>query len=105
MTEFTVSNISIAGAPAIDWKFTGAVGRAEVSGAKAYAEVVDDKLADLRVTDAGGEILADVVVRRVSSDESITESVMRVGTALLWSHLRWIEASRPTTYSAEIGAQ
>lgn len=93
MSEFTVPNISIAGAPTIDWKFTGAVGRAEIDGAKAYSEAIDAERADLRVTDATGEVLADVVVRRMSKDESITVSVMNVGTALLWSHVRWLEAN------------
>jgi hypothetical protein len=94
MSEFTIPNISIAGAPTIDWQFTGDVARAEHSGAKAYAEMRADGCADLRVTDATGEVLADVIVRKMPHDESITVSLMNVGTALLWSHLRWLQAQQ-----------
>lgn len=92
--EFTVPNISIAGAPTIDWTFTGAVARAEIAGAKAYAEAIDADRADLRITDATGEVLADVLVRKMPADESIAVSLMNVGTALLWSHVRWLEAQK-----------
>lgn len=94
VTGFTVPNVSIAGAPTIDWNFTGSVGRAEIAGAKAYAEAIDDTRADLRITDATGEVLADVVVRKMDADDSITVSVMNIGTALLWSHMRWLEANK-----------
>lgn len=94
MSNFTVPSVSIAGAPTIDWTFTGAVARAEIAGAKAYAEAIDDGTADLRITDATGEVLADILVRKMPADESITVSLMNVGTALLWSHVRWLEANK-----------
>lgn len=78
--------------PAIDWGFTGDVAHAECAGAKAYAEMRMDGFADLRITDAAGVVLADITVRELSTDESITVSVMNVDTALLWSHARWVKA-------------
>lgn len=95
MSEFTIPNVSIAGAPTIDWTFTGAVGRAEYRGAKLYAEALDSGQARLRLTAATGDVLADVVVFHLPADESITVSVMNVGTPLMWSHVRWLEAQKP----------
>ena len=103
MSEFTVPNVSIAGAPTVDWKFTGAVTRAEISGATAYAEAIDENSADLRIKDATGEILADILVRKMAKDENITASVMNVGTALLWSHLRWLEATKAASATLPTG--
>lgn len=90
--SFKVPNISIAGGPTVDWNFDGDTARADCAGAKAYAERRSDGCADLRVTDAAGEVLADVIVRKAPADDSITVSVMNVGTALLWSHARYVEA-------------
>jgi lambda repressor-like predicted transcriptional regulator len=92
MSDFKIENVSIAGAPTIEWHFTGDVARAECAGGKAYAEMRGDGCADLRITDAKGEVLADVVVRKMPADETITASLMNVGTALLWSHARYVEA-------------
>jgi len=92
VSEFTVPNVSIAGLPRIDWAFSGALGDAGLSGAVASALVIDDKSASLLVTDGSGKVLADLVVRKLETDESITVSVMNVGSALLWSHHRWLEA-------------
>jgi hypothetical protein len=90
--SFKVPNISIAGGPTVDWNFTDDIAHAECDGAKAYAEMRSDGSADLRITDAAGEVLADVIVRKLPADETITVSVMNVGTALLWSHARWSDA-------------
>lgn len=89
---FKVPNVSIGGGPKIDWTFTGDVGRAECCGAKAYTERRDEETADLRITAESGDVIADLVVRKMTLDESITVSVMNVGCALLWSHARWVEA-------------
>lgn len=86
--------IRVDGPYTIEWTFTGAVGRAEHNGAKAYAEALNDERADLRITDATGEVLADLIVRKMPADESITASVMNIGTALMWGHIRWLEASK-----------
>lgn len=94
--SFKIPNISAAGGPTVDWNFTDDVAHAECAGAKAYAEMRGDGCADLRVSTATGEVIADVIVRKMPADDSITVSVMNVGTALLWSHARWLEA-RPAT--------
>lgn len=90
--SFKIPNISIAGGPTVDWNFTDDVAHAECGGAKAYAEMRSDGCADLTVRASTGELIADVIVRKMPADESITVSVMNVGTALLWSHARWVEA-------------
>lgn len=90
--QFSVPNISIAGAPTIEWKFEGDVGTAECHGATLRAESIDDTKADLTLRDETGEVLAEVVVRRMPRDESITVSVMNIGSALMWSHIRWLDA-------------
>lgn len=91
--SFKIPNISIAGGPTVDWNFTTDVAHAECGGAKAYAEMRHDGCADLTVRTATGQLIADVVVRKMPADESITVSVMNVGTALLWSHARWFGAA------------
>lgn len=48
--------------------------------------------ANMSILDAHSEALADILIRRVPTDENITESVLRIGSALLWSHARYIEA-------------
>lgn len=104
MSKFTIPNINIAGAPTIDWRFDGSLGLAEVAGARAEAEAVNEESAVVRIRDATDKLLADVLVRKLPSDESITVSVMNVGSALLWSHLRWSEASAAPKESTEVGA-
>lgn len=91
--KFTVESESIGGAPRIELKFDGDVCRAEFAGATLYAEVRDDGGTDLRITDAEGEILADLILRPRSHRDS-TENLMDIGSALLWSHWRWLEARK-----------
>lgn len=96
--KFTVPQESIAGLPTITFEFEGSFGRAELAGAKLVADVNDDHdRANLTITDAQGELLVDLMVRRVPTDENITVSVTRVGSALLWSHTRYVEAMKAVT--------
>ncbi len=103
MSKFTSQSVSIHGAPPINFEFEGDVGRAEYAGAKLYSEITDHPdIADLRVTDASGRLLADIVVQKLPSDDNITVSVIAVGSALLWSHYRWQQSSPtlgPISYS------
>jgi hypothetical protein len=62
--DFAIPSISIAGAPTIEWKFTGDVARAEIRCATAYAEMRGDGCADLRITDATSEALRAGCVSR-----------------------------------------
>lgn len=94
MTRFTSQTISTADAPPIEFQFDRDVGTAEYAGAKLRAEAVGPDRADVTIKDATGEVLADLVVRKMPRDESITVSVMNVGSALLWSHYRW-QQSQP----------
>ncbi len=98
MNKFTVPQESIAGLPTITFEFEGPLGRAELAGAEMRADVGGDPdRANLMITDAQGELLVDLMVRRVSTDENITVSVARVGSALLWSHARYVEATKVVT--------
>jgi hypothetical protein len=92
MSEFKIENISIAGAPTIEFQFAGSCCAAECAGAKLAAIALDENEATIRIEDAGGELLADITVRKMPHDENITVSVMNVGAALLWSHARWVAA-------------
>jgi len=92
MSNFQIPQPSIAGGPTIEFAFAGDVCTAELAGAKLRAERLDDEHADLRLHDATGKVLASVVVSKLWDDESITVSVMNIGSALLWSHVRWLEA-------------
>lgn len=89
--KFTIPQESIAGAPTIEFKFNDSIATAELAGAKLTASRAGDDRASLQIIDATGEIIADVIVRKMPADESITVSVMNVGTALLWSHMRWVQ--------------
>lgn len=97
---FTIPQESIAGAPTIEFKFDGSLCRAELAGAQllADASIGDGDRSNLQITAADGEVIADVMVRKVETDENITESVLRIGSALLWSHARWAEAQAGHTH-------
>lgn len=98
MSEFKIPNISIAGLPTIEFTFDGSLARAELAGAKLIADCGGDTdRANLMITDVAGELLADVMVRKMPADESITVSVMNVGSALLWSHARWVASQLSAT--------
>lgn len=87
---FTHKTVSIAGAPDITFEIRGETCRAELGGAKLYAEACADG-ADLRLTDARGEVLADLLVRP-RAHRNLTENVTDIGAALLWSHWRYLQA-------------
>lgn len=97
--KFTVPQESIAGLPTITFEFDDSVGCATLAGAtlKAVASPGDENRAVLTIVDAQGELLVDLTVRRVPTDENITVSVARVGSALLWSHARYVEATKTAT--------
>jgi len=46
-------------------------------------------------------VLASVVISKLWDDESITVSVMNIGSALLWSDVRWLEAQAGGAPAAE----
>lgn len=92
--KFTIPQESIAGAPTIEFRFDGSLAVAELAGAKLTADRCADDRANLQIVDAEGDLIADVMIRKMPRDENITVSVMNIGTALLWSHARWLEASR-----------
>lgn len=91
MSEFTIETVSIAGAPDINFEVRGGTMRAELAGAKLYAEACGEEEADLRITGADGFVLADIRVNR-REGVNLTENVRDIGAALLWSHWRFVEA-------------
>lgn len=85
--------VSIYGGPTITFHVKGDTMRAELGGASLYAEArAPGGGAEMRITDSAGEILADLMVNP-RRHRNITENVMDVGSALLWSHWRYVEAS------------
>lgn len=100
MSEFKTETVSIDGAPSITFEARGDTMRAELAGAKLYAEVRDPvytdrnlgPAADLRLTDATGFVLADLIVNGCP-ERTLTENVAGVGAALLWSHWRFVIAT------------
>lgn len=90
----TIPSISIAGAPVIDFRFAGDVCVAELEGARLRAEMKSDDTCDVRIHAADGKCLADIVVRVREPDDNLSESLMSVGSALLWSYWRYVEAKR-----------
>lgn len=93
MSEFNSTSISTSGAPGIVFKFAGGTCTAELAGARLYIERRRDEDFDMRLTAADGEVLADIVVcKRPHRNDA--ENVTDVGSALLWSHWRHVEAER-----------
>lgn len=104
MSDFKIESISIAGAPTIDFTFSGSLCAAECCGATLAAVLRDETCAaDVVVTDATGQQLADITVRKLPAGENISVSLMNVGSALLWSHARWVAAQTSTSVAAEGG--
>jgi hypothetical protein len=96
----TVPNVSTAGAPTIEFKFAGDTVTAELAGAKLYAEASCDERCDLRVTAADGFVLADLVVN-ARPERNLTENVMDIGSAILWSHWRFTQSQTPMSGDPE----
>lgn len=93
--SFTVTSKSISGAPDIEFRFNGDTCRAGIAGAQLYVEGGRaDGGSDMRLTDATGEVLADIVVNE-RAHRTMTENVVDIGSALLWSHWRHQEAVAP----------
>lgn len=96
MTEtgdgFVATSVSIAGAPTIEFRFAGATCRAALGNTTLYAEVhADETSAMLRMKDGDGQVLADLHVLQ-RADRTITENVIEIGSALLWSNWRFEQA-------------
>ena len=89
--EFTVTSVSVAGAPPLEFRFAGDTCRASVAGAQLYCEMRGDGDIDMRLKDATGEVLADLIVRQ-RSHRNATENLVDIGSALLWSHWRHEES-------------
>ena len=83
--------ISTSGAPTITFDVRSDTIYAELAGARLYAEARGGESADLRLVDASHEVLADLVVNR-RAHRNLTENVMDVGSALLWSHWRYVQS-------------
>jgi hypothetical protein len=103
----TIQRISPSGAPTIDFVFDGATCTAELAGANLRASVREPVGCDLKVVDHDGYVLADLVVNERPA-RSITENVMDIGCALLWSHWRFrqseIEAVPPVAATPPVVA-
>ena len=91
----TIPAVSIDGAPDIDFRFAGDTCTADLGGAHLYAEVRGDGGADLSIKDAENFVLANLVVNE-RPERNLTENIMDIGSALLWSHWRWIQATART---------
>lgn len=92
MSEFDVESAPLGGGPVLTFHFHGDTCRAEMEGAVLYAEGGRrDGGVDLRLTDASGKILAEIVVMPFGL-KSMTENVVDIGSALLWSHSAYLRA-------------
>ncbi len=107
MSEFETTAVSISGAPDIRFHFKGDTCRAELAGAKLYAEGGRaDGRTDMRITDATGFVLADLTIN-TREERDDTENLTDIGSALLWSHWRHEHAKAVEQLKAaalEIGA-
>lgn len=91
MSEFTQQSVSPSGAPTIEFHFRGDTVRAELAGARLYGEASSDDGAQLTLHAADNELLADIVINR-RAHRTLTENVTDIGSALLWSHWRYVTA-------------
>jgi hypothetical protein len=90
-----IPSVSIAGAPTIEFRFAGDTCTADLAGAHLYAEGGrPDGGCDLRMTDADGFVLANLVVHE-RAERNMTENLIDIGSALLWSHWRHEQAKTP----------
>lgn len=93
MNKFDHTSISIADAPNISFRIEGDKLAAELGGATLTAEARQDGRADMRIVDATGFVLVDIVVNE-RTERNLTENVMDISAAFLWSHWRWLEAHK-----------
>lgn len=95
MTNFKVVSESIAGAPPITFEFIGDTFRASLVDAELHGELESKDMARMRLTSGIGEVLADISIHP-RSHRTLTENVMDIGSALLWSHWRHATAGAAT---------
>lgn len=92
MNNFEVTSESTSGAPTITFAFKGDTFSAFLAGASLYGEYEGDDKLRIRLNDADGELLADVTAHP-RNHRNTTENAIDIGSALLWSHWRYVEAS------------
>ena len=92
MGKFEVTTVSISDGPDIVFRFDGDTCRAELDGAKLYAEIRGDGGINMRITDGNGFRLADLVLNE-RPERDLTENLTDIGSALLWSHWRFLRSS------------
>jgi hypothetical protein len=90
-SSLNVPSVSIDGAPEIVFRFAGHTCVADMAGARLYCEMRGDGGIDMRLTNAVGEVLADIIVNE-RAHRNATENLMDIGSALLWSHWRWLQS-------------
>ena len=89
--QFEATAESIAeGAPDIRFAFSGDLLRAELKGAVLEGVRMEGG-SRLRLMDAEGELLADITLHE-RPHRTNTENVIDIGSALMWSHWRWLQA-------------
>src|SRR5687767_7448517 len=94
MSDFNIDSISDSGAPNITFEFRGDTCKASLVGARLYVEVCGDAeepSARMSLHDSSGELLADLIVLP-RFHRNLTENVLDIGSALLWSHWRFVTA-------------
>jgi hypothetical protein len=101
-SNFEVPVTSSTDAPGFTLHFRGHTVHAELAGAKLYGEAEGDDRTRLRLTDASGEVLADITVHP-RAHRNATENVIDVGSALLWSHWRWTQAQAAQPQAFALG--
>lgn len=103
MSNFEVTSESTSGAPTITFAFRGDAFRASLAGAELYGEYEGDDRLRMRLTDAAGEVLADITAHP-RSHRNTTENATDIGSALLWSHWRWAESQPKDGEHPMVGA-
>lgn len=88
---FSQESVSITGAPTITFQFAGHLFTAELDGAKAAGIMISDDEARIVITDATEWVLADFTVHP-RKERNLTENVIDLVSALLWSHWRYLQA-------------
>lgn len=107
MSKFTAECESIAGGSTILFHFEDDVATAEIAGAKLRSEASDGGCQRVRIVDTVHPfVLADIVIRP-RDGMTMTDNLLAIGSALLWSHERWRNAggdqrsSTPTAITAD----
>ena len=93
--SFETTTESTSGAPPITFTFEGDTFRAELAGAKLYGENEGRGISWMRMTDADGVRLADITAHP-RAHRTMSENVIDIGSALLWSHWRYLTTKAVT---------